>query len=206
MLFYFSPLSPNSRRPWMTARHLGLPLDEKVVDVFKDEHKSPEFLKINPNGMVPALVDGDFKLWESRAIMEYLAAQKPEAGLLGENDREWADLARWLFWDACHLSRHTGSILYEHLVKELLKLGPPDQAAVKAAAESLRRFYGVLDGALADKDYLVGDRLTVADICLGCTFSYAGVLKLPVGEHPHVKAWLARVTALPAWAATEPPM
>ena len=204
MKLYYLPFSPNSRRPWMTAKVLGLALDEEVVDVTKGENKRPEFLKINPNGSVPALVDGDFALWESRAIMEYLAVKKPEARLVGENDREWADLQRWMFWDACHLMRHTGSLIFEYLLKKILNLGQPDEAAAKEARETLRKYYAVLDQALTGRDYLVGGRLTVADISLACTFTYADLLKLPVGDFPAITAWLARIQALPAWAATEP--
>ena len=76
MKLYHHPLSPNVRRVRLTAAVLGLELEEQVVDFAKGEHKTPSFLAINPNGALPALVDGDFVLTESRAIMQYLAAQK----------------------------------------------------------------------------------------------------------------------------------
>ena len=206
MKLYFNPLSPNCRRATMVAAHLGLVLDEKPLDFTKGEHKTPEFLAINPNGMIPTLVDGDFMLWESRAIMEYLAAKKPEANLLGHDDREWADITRWLFWDAAHLARHTGTVVFENLVKRILNMGPPDTAAIAAAVEQLRRFYGVLDGCLKGKSYLVAGRLTVADLGLAATFTYADAMKLPVKDYANVAAWLARISALDCWKKTEPKM
>jgi glutathione S-transferase len=204
MKLYFNPLSPNCRRATIVAAHLGLPIELKPIDFTKGEHKAPEFLAINPNGMIPTLVDGDFSLWESRAIMQYLAAKKPEANLLGHSDKEWADIARWLFWDASHLARHTGTVVFENMVKRILNMGPPDQAAIAAAIEQLKRFYGVLDAALKGKKYLVGGRLTVADLALAATFTYADTLKLPVDGFANLKAWLARIAALDCWKKTEP--
>ena len=90
MKLYHNPLSPNARRVLLTAAYLGLRLDEQVLDVANGEHKSPDYLALNPNGMIPTLVDGPLTLWESRAIIQYLASKKPESGLLGRNE---ADLA-----------------------------------------------------------------------------------------------------------------
>ena len=82
MKLFYNPMSPNVRRVRLTAAVLGIELEEKKLDFAKGEHKNPEYLALNPNGAVPTLVDGDFVLTESRAIMQYLASQKPESGLL----------------------------------------------------------------------------------------------------------------------------
>ena len=70
MQLYQNPISPNSRRAAIVAAQIGLPIELIPIDVIKGEHKTPEFLARNPNGMIPTLVDGDFSLWESRAIMQ----------------------------------------------------------------------------------------------------------------------------------------
>jgi glutathione S-transferase len=102
MKLYHFPPSPNSRRVQLTAAHLGLLLDGQVVDITKGENRAPEYLALNPNGLTPTLVDGDLVLWESRAIVQYLASKKPEAGLLGRNELERVDVVRWQCWDAGH--------------------------------------------------------------------------------------------------------
>jgi glutathione S-transferase len=104
MKLYMNVLSPNVRRVRLTAAVLGLPLEEKTIDLARGEQRSPEYLALNPNGAIPTLVDGDFVLTESRAIMQYLAAKKPEAGLVPRDAAAHADVTRWQFWDAAHFS------------------------------------------------------------------------------------------------------
>ena len=204
MILYHNPLSANCRRVTMTAAYLGLPLEEKTIDFTKGDHKTPEYLAMNANGMIPTLTDGDFKLWESRAIIQYLAAKKPERGMLGKNEREQADVMRWMMWDTAHLSRHVGTVLYETVVKKLFNMGPPDEAAVKAALEQIQRFYGVLDTNLKGKKYLTGDSLTLADLSVAPTFTYADRVPVSLDDYPNIKAWLARITTLDCWKKTQP--
>src|SRR6478609_1220541 len=99
MKIYLNKLSPNVRRVMLTAAALGIELEEQTIDFAKGQHKSPEYVALNPNGAVPTLVDGEFVLTESRAIMQYLAAKKPESGLLPKDPAGAADVSRWQFWD-----------------------------------------------------------------------------------------------------------
>jgi glutathione S-transferase len=136
--------------------------------------------------------------------MQYLAALRPEPGLLGANERERADVARWLLWDAAHLSRHVGAIMFEKFVKGLFKMGPPDETVIKTAQEQVKRFYGVLDSCLKGKTYLAGERLTIADLSVACTLTYPDLVGVPLGDYPNIRAWLARISALDAWKKTAP--
>src|SRR5215469_15760126 len=133
MKLYYNPLSPNVRRVRLTAAVLGIELEEKRLDFAKGEHKNPEYLALNPNGAVPTLVDGDYVLTESRAIMQYLASKKPESGLLPRDEAARADVTRWQFWDASHFSPQIGSIAFEKALKQMFGLGDPDAAKVKEA-------------------------------------------------------------------------
>lgn len=202
MKLYHNPLSPNVRRVRLTAAVLGLELEEKTLDFAKGEHKSAEYLALNANGAVPTLVDGDFVLTESRAIMQYLASKKPEAGLLPKDEKERADVTRWQFWDASHFAPALGTIAFEKLMKPMMGLGATDTAKVTDALTGFRRWAAVLDKRLAGRQYVVGNALSVADLTLASSLMYSEKAEVPVSEFPNVEAWFARITALDGWKRT----
>jgi glutathione S-transferase len=204
MKLYMNPLSPNVRRVRLTAAVLGLQLEEKVLDFTKGEHKNPEYLALNPNGAVPTLVDGEFVLTESRAIMQYLAAKKPEAGLLPRDEKARAEVTRWQFWDASHFSPHLGAFVFEKMIKAMMGMGDPDQRKIDDALASIRRFGGVLDKTLSGKQYLVGNALTIADLTIASSLMYAKQTDVPLADMPHVQSWFGRITELDAWKKTGP--
>src|SRR5262249_46983544 len=104
-LYGFSP-SPNTWKVRALAAHLGIPLDYEFVDLTKGASRTPAYLAINPTGRTPALVDGDFKLWESVAIMQYLAAQRPNS-LWPDDARARADIMRWQSWQLVHWGKES---------------------------------------------------------------------------------------------------
>jgi glutathione S-transferase len=204
MKLYMNPLSPNVRRVRLTAAVLGLELDEKQLDFAKGEHKHPAYLALNPNGAVPTLVDGDFVLTESRAIMQYLASKKPESGLLPRDEPARADVTRWQFWDAAHFSPQLGTLVFEKIIKSMMGLGEPDPRKIDEAITSFRRFGAVLDNRLDGKRYVVGDSLTIADLTLAASLTYANQTDAPLGELRNVQSWLSRISDLDAWKKTDP--
>ena len=111
MRLYYHPRSSNSRRVLLTAHHLGLNLELAMVDLSRGEHKTPEFLRLNPNGKIPILVDRAFQLWESHAIMQYLADDSPEQDIYPREVSARADVNRWLFWSAYHFAPAAGLII-----------------------------------------------------------------------------------------------
>ena len=202
MKLYLNPLSPNVRRVRLTAAVLGLAVDEKRLDFAKGEHKTPEYLALNPNGAVPTLVDGDVVLTESRAIMQYLASKKPESGLLPRDEAARADVTRWQFWDAAHFSPPVGTIAFEKILKGMLGLGDPDTAKIQDALTNFRRFAAVLNKRLEGKHYVVGNTLTVADLTLASSLMYAAQAEVPLAEFPNVQALFGRIAELDAWQKT----
>ena len=202
MKLYHNPLSPNVRRVRLTAAVLGIQLDEQRLDFAKGEHKSAEYLALNPNGAVPTLVDGDFVLTESRAIMQYIAAKKPESGLLPKDEQQRADVTRWQFWDSSHFSPQLGTLTFEKMIKAMMGMGEPDQGKINDAVTGFRRFAAVLDKRLEGKKYVVGNALTIADLTIASSLMYAEVTEAPVGEFPRIKEWFATITALDAWKKT----
>jgi glutathione S-transferase len=202
MKLYHNPLSPNVRRVRLTAAVLGIELEEKKLDFAKGEHKNPEYLALNPNGAVPTLVDGDFVLTESRAIMQYLASKKPESGLLPRDEAGRADVSRWQFWDAAHFSPQMGTLGFEKVMKGMMGLGEPDAGKIQEALGNWRRFAGVLNKRLEGKQFVVGNTLTIADLTLASSMMYAKQVDLPLAEFPNVQAWFSRICALEAWKKT----
>jgi glutathione S-transferase len=201
---YMNALSPNVRRVRLTAAVLGLPLEEKTLDLARGEQRSPEYLALNPNGAIPTLVDGDFVLTESRAIMQYLASKKPEAGLVPRDEAAHADVTRWQFWDASHFSPQLGTITFEKIIKPMMGMGDPDARRIDEALGNFRRFAAVLNQRLDGKSYVVGTTLTVADLTLASSLMYAKQVDLPLSELPNVAAWFARITELDGWKTTTP--
>jgi glutathione S-transferase len=202
MKLYYNPMSPNVRRVRLTAAILGTELEEKKLDFAKGEHKSPEYLALNPNGAVPTLVDGDFVLTESRAIMQYLASKKPESGLLPRDEAARADVTRWQFWDAVHFSPQVGAIAFERVFKRLMGIGDPDTRKVEEALSNFRRFAAVLNKRLEGRQYVVGSALTVADLTLASSLMYAKQGEVPLTEFANVEALFSRISELDAWKRT----
>jgi glutathione S-transferase len=199
-----NPLSPNVRRVRLTAAVLELDLEEKRLDFTKGEHKNPEYLALNPNGAVPTLVDGDFVLTESRAIMQYLASKKPESGLLPRDEQARAEITRWQFWDASHFSPQLGTLAFEKMIKPMFGMGEPDQHKIEEAITSFRRFGAVLNERLEGKQYVVGNALTIADLTIACSLMYAKQTDVPLGDFRNIEAWFSRISELSAWRKTNP--
>ena len=199
MRLYYHPLSSNSRRVLLTAYHLGLDLELVAVDLSGGEHKTPEYLRLNPNGRVPLLVDGEFYLWESHAIMQYLADKSPEQDIYPHDVSARADVNRWLFWSASHFAPAAAFIIRERVSKKILGLGAPDPLEIARGEALLRAAALVLDRHLAGKQWIAQDRLTLADFAIVSPLMHTSAAQLPVTEFENLKAWFARVRSLDAW-------
>jgi glutathione S-transferase len=203
-LFHF-PMSFNARRAVMTAIHLNVDLDLVFVDLAKGEQRRPEFLSRNPSGKIPVLEDGDFVLSESHAIMQYLADKTPGQTVYPKEIRARADVNRWLFWSAHHFTPAVSILSWEHRVKAVLGLGEPDPVAVKRGEALVADNARILDAHLADKQWISGDRLTLADLALATPLMIIRQARLPVNDFANLMVWLRRVESLDAWKKTSPP-
>lgn len=204
MKLYGFPPSPNTWKVRAVAAHLGVPLQFELVDLTKGEQRAPEYLALNPTGRTPVLVDGDFILWESNAILQYLASRAANA-VWPDDVRTRADIMRWQSWQLAHWHQEACvPLIWERLIKSIARLGPPDTAVVAKATEAFTREAKVLDAHLAKNAYLVGTAMTLADFSVAAPLFYVKEAELPVGGHPHLEDWFARVSALPAWRDTAP--
>jgi len=198
--YYYHPGSPNCRKVSTLIELLGVDATYEFVDLPKGKQAQPEFLAINPNGMVPALVDGSTTVLESNCILIYLAEQTgsdlwPADGQL--------EILRWMFWEQSHFMYATGMLFFQKLLKPLIGQ-EPDQARIDEAVAKFRRHAKALDGHLAEREWLVGDAMTLADLAVAANLTYADATGLPMDEFPAIRRWYAAIEELPAWQATRP--
>ncbi|NPC72392.1 glutathione S-transferase family protein [Corallococcus exiguus] len=206
MKLYFHPLSGNSRRVLLVAAHLDIPLERIVVDLTTGKQREASYLGVNPNGRVPVLDDGGFVLWESRAIMVYLAEKTPGQTLLPTDAQGRADVNRWLFWCSAHMAPANTVLVQENFVKQRTGRGPPDPTEVARGEALFAQTAPVLDSHLAGRTWVTQERLTLADLSLAASFALAGPARLPLEGYANLRAWLGRVQELEAWQRTAPPM
>src|SRR5262249_51869281 len=148
---------------------------------------------------MPVLEDDGFVLWESNAILQYLAAMKPESGLLPSDAKHRADVNRWQFWESAHWDPACGALLWERLVKGLFGFGGADPAEVEKGEQIFTRFAAVLNQSLAGRPFLTGRQLTVADFSVGAWLNLAEVAQYPLAPFSEIKRWHAQLMELPAW-------
>ncbi|HEX8614345.1 MAG TPA: glutathione S-transferase family protein [Telluria sp.] len=202
MRLYHNYLSSNGRRVLMVAEQLGLPLDLVHVDLMSEGDRA-RLHEINPNGKLPVLEDGDFLLWESCAIMQYLCDVTPGQQLYPQDARVRADVNRWLFWGSQHFAETVSILAFENIWKGMIGLGGADPATVARAEGELRQLGAVLDGHLAQRDWLVGDALSLADIGVVTPIMYLEKARLPLGDFVHLMRWFDRLRQLDLWKNTE---
>jgi glutathione S-transferase len=204
MQLYYHPASPNGRRAILTLRQLGLSAEEIVVDLGRGENRTPDYTGLNPNQKVPTLVDGDFSLWESNAIMQYLASKRPDAGLMPRDERGRADMLRWQCWNMTHFAPAVGTFNWENLLKRMFGGGDADATKLEQAGKEVARFGAVLDAQLASRRYVLGNDLSLADLSIACTLMYRGPARVPLEPFPHLRRMIESIEALEAWKSTQP--
>ena len=192
-LYYAEFLNP--RKACAVARYLQSPVEFVRVDVVGGQ-VPPAFAALNPNRKVPVLeVDGKI-LWESNAIMCFLA-RAADSELWPDDERQ-IEVLRWLFWDANHFSRHAGGLYFQNIIKPMFGR-VADPAAVEESMGYFRTYAKILNDHLQGRQYLLDDTLTVADFAVGVTLPYAARAQIPLVEFPEIERWHARLNALPAW-------
>jgi glutathione S-transferase len=199
MQLYVFPPSPNSLCCQATANQAGLELELIPVDLSAGGHMTPEFLKINPNHKIPTLVDGDFCLWESGAIMLYLAGQAPASKQIPEDVRERAQMAQWMFWKTAHFGPACGIFTFENIVKGMFAMGDPDTAKLAQGKEEFDRYGSVLNNHLQGRDYIIGNNVTLADHAIVTWLVHAEAAGIPLAGYAELSRWSKGILASDAW-------
>ena len=212
MQLYTTPGSPNSRKVMAVINHLGLTVDIRQLDFAAQETRKPFFVALNPNGMVPVLVDGDFCLWESNAINAYLADRSGGSTLYPRDLEARADINRWLLWEQAHFNRSVGTLIFESVIKPMFGMGEASQALIDFCLADIGRFAPVLEKRLQGRDTLIGDDVTIADYAMVCLEKYRGATAFDWSPFANINRYFDTIRALDAWkkvsapdeAATEP--
>jgi len=204
MKLYCFPSSPNSRKVQALALHLKVPLEIEVVDLPAGEQRKPEYLRINRSGRTPTLVDGEFRLPESNAIMQYVAAKAGPNSMWPNDERARAKILAWLCWQLDHWNRACNLLAWENMVKKFFNAGEADPAEVKRGEQLFNTYAAELNAHLEGRKYLVGNNLTLADFAVAAPLEYAEAARFPMGAYGNIRRWYADVAKLDAWRNTAP--
>lgn len=190
---YGFPPTRSIRAVW-TLRELGVEFEFIQVNLAKGEHRTTEFLAINPAGKVPVLVDGDLVLTESVAIVLYLADKYPAKGLLPTTLESRAEAQRWLLFTATELEQPLWRIA-RHTALYPKEKRLPDE--VPLAREDFQSMAAVMEAHLRDRQFLVGDRVSVADFVAAYTLDWANEIHL-LATFPQLQAYMERMYTRPS--------
>ena len=204
MKLHIAPGAPSVRKVRAVILHLNLDVQVHSYDFFKGELRAPEYLALNPNGSVPTLVDGDFVLWESNAIMQYLADKAGDALLFPRDLRMRADVVRWQCWELTHFNKAFSMLAFETVAKPRNNLGAPDINRVEVAKADLARYAPVLDAHVAHREYLVGRNITLADYSMLEFEGYRTLVPFDLSGYRNLNAYYDNVSKADAWQRSAP--
>jgi glutathione S-transferase len=186
----FTAPTPDGYKVSIALEELGLPYRVEALDLAGGAQKRPDFLKLNPNGKVPALLDDDFAIMESGAILVWLA--ETTGKLLPAEPRARSEVLQWLMLQVGGLGPMMGQAnLFTHFWPEKL---PAVQARYLG---EVKRIFAILDARLAGRDFLAGD-YSIADIAHFCWVRTAGWTGVDMAPFPHLARWVEMISARPA--------
>ena len=195
MITLYGPARSSAGRCLWCLEEAGVAYENKNIDMRAKEHKSEAFLKINPNGKVPAMIDGDMKLFESMAINFYLADKyKPE--LMGTTPEERALSYQWSFWASSELQ---DPIIQVFIQKVFMPEEKRSQAVIDENLEKLPVLFEILDNSLAAKTYLNGKTFTLADLNTMSVVSIAPHVGFDLSKYKNIESWLKAISDRPAY-------
>jgi glutathione S-transferase len=195
MKIYGNPLSTCTRKVLMTLAETNTPYEFVLVDFSKGEHKQPAHMARQPFGQVPALEDGGFAMYESRAMSRYIN-EKASGKLVPSDPQGRAKMEQWISVETENFMPSAMKFIYHDIFKR-----PQEQAVLEAAGTKVSSTLDILNAALAEHPHFVGEGFSLADISFMPYFEYGMItpLKETFAKHPHVMAWWNRVSERPAW-------
>ncbi len=188
--FYYNPISANARRVWIALLEKAIPFEPVLVQLDGDQFAA-EFTAVNPLQRVPVLVDGDLRVVESLAILDYLEAKYPQPALLPDDPAAIARVRMVASLVVVELQPATLP-----LMRQLVEL-PVEPAKLAAASDRVATILQFLADLLADRPYFAGETFTLAEVVAGSLLP-----SLPLADYPNLVAWAERLAQRPSWQQT----
>jgi glutathione S-transferase len=196
---HYHPLSTFARRVRIALIEKGIQAELVEIDMGRGAHRGPEYRQLNPYGRVPTLEEDGFILYESTAILEYLEATHPEPPLVPADARGRALVSMHVKLCDLQLSRQTGTIIFP---RRFLPKERWDEKAMAQAKQEIEKHLAVLESELGAKQYMVGDRYTLVEVCYTPFVEFLPLME--VTPPPKVAAWVARMLERPSAKETKP--
>ena len=190
--------SSNVQKVLWCCEELRIPFEREDVGGDFGKNHTPEYLALNPNGLVPTIIDNGFVLWESNAVVRYLASAHGHGTLYPADAKQRADADRWMDWQQTTVAPPMG-ILFRGLLKS--PRDEIDAAQVDGARTKAGTVWSMMDTSLGDRPFVAGSELTVGDIALGNAVHRWFKLPIAHPDLPRLKAWYDRLCSRPAYAA-----
>ncbi|MDB9315016.1 glutathione S-transferase family protein [Spirulina sp. CS-785/01] len=192
LTFYYHPLSPIARRVWIALLEKGLSFDAVVINL-NGQQKKPDFLKLNPFHHVPVLVDGDLRILESLAILDYLEAQYPSPSLLPPTPATMTSV------------RMVQMVTINELTPKLpaLVMSRESPEGDEGLWQQIQTILGFLSEQLGNGAYFGGECLSLADVTAGTAFPFMTRLGVELQGYPTLAAWYDRILARESWQKSQ---
>ncbi len=200
---YTSPISANGRKVLALTYHLQLNAQIHTINVYNGEGQTPLYLAINPFGKIPTLVDGDFILWESNAILQYIAENFGGEHLYSAQPKIRADISRWLFWESSTWQPAISTVLSSTVGHELVPQYVPAPTSDPYWKEpSFEKCIQFLNLHFRDNTFLVNNTLSIADISVAGMMTYFRFANFPFDQYQNLANWYTQIELLDAWQKT----
>jgi glutathione S-transferase len=204
---YATPLSANGRKVLAVSRQLGLNPEIHEVNVYRGEGRSPQYLAINPAGKIPTLVDGEFALSESNAILLYLAEAHGTNRLWSSEPKQRSRIAQWLFWESAHWQPTLIAFLSELVGHRLLPESiPAPKHSPDWSSALVQPILKTLEAGLSGGAFLTGAEISIADFAVAGMTTYFRAAAFPFERYPKIADWYARLESFESWRGTQSPL
>lgn len=181
-------MSMPSNKVRLCVSYLGLPHEYHHVDLTTGEQMKPEYLKINPKGRVPAIEDGGFTLSQSDAICKYLCALAGPSSFYPEELHEQATVNQWIDYSSQHIQQGMSRLFFNRVIAPMLG-EETDEASIKFGEGMLARDLPHVENMLKENDYILGEKITLADVAVIAALEPAEMAGFDLEPYPEIKRW-----------------